>query len=233
MAIALVQRANAKGDAVTSLAPTWAGATTTGNLLILAFSTNEVVNDTTAVTPPSGYVLLGEGQNDRFTHVWIYFNENATSESGSKTISWTGAGDAVAFLSEWSGANADANDLTANTSGNSLSASTGTLGSEPASDSLRIGVLGSVNTPTHASPTNSFTNDANDFSVGTTSATNANKLRASVVYRIGNGSAEECSVTISGGTNRRWSGVIGSFKAAAGAAATSLIWAPTPTINRL
>jgi hypothetical protein len=89
-------------------AATWGSATTAGNLLVAVLTLEtEVIqtaaNMATPPTPPAGGWTLAKSMIsnavvNEHSHVWIYYIENASSQSGAKTwsIPFSGGGNAAA-----------------------------------------------------------------------------------------------------------------------------------------
>lgn len=153
--IAFVQKASATGTG-TSLAVSWPGATTAGNLLILV-----IAQDATSgtVTPPVGWVqaVTNVAGSMRLT---IYYKANASSESGAVTTSFTtGSGTKDAFILEYSGVSTL--DAVASTNGTSATVASGTTAATAQSHELWFAAMLDTNNEAQTSPTNGFSQRGN------------------------------------------------------------------------
>jgi hypothetical protein len=146
----------ATGGGTTTMSSTWGSATTAGNLLVaaLAFDGNPGI-----VTPPAGGWTLADTSSGAQEITKLYYIENASSQSGSKTWNWSGGvSSAVVILAEYSGV-ATSGSLDQHTSGigNSSSPTASSITTTSANE-LLIGVLGQGSgfANNFSAPTNSF-----------------------------------------------------------------------------
>lgn len=210
MATPLQQATPVGTTGTTSPAISWPGATTVGNLLIAVVGISLVGNPSATLTPPSGWTLAGDIPSAANCQTFVYYIEGAASRSGAETFTLSLVNDTTLFLYEYPGmAASGAFDQEGETTGTSLTASSGTTPTTTATDQLVIAAIANRNISTQSSPTNSFTQLDQ---VQSTNATVTSRVNTGV-YALTTAATGTygTAVTLSGATARPFTGVVVTF----------------------
>ena len=218
MAIVRVQ-GNARGVNQVSniISVTMSSTPINGNVLVAVIGTystadyRTVSSITQANVVWTQQVVKSSEADTYYQRIEIWFGVAAASASVDVSVNLNNYANrwAIADICEYSGVlTASFLDKTASNSGVSLNTDTGTTGATTQADELWIGgTLAVGSTSTQATPTNGFT-------LLDGAATSQDSLAFLEKIVSGTGTANS-GTTISGVTNRAWTGVIATFKAAA------------------
>ncbi len=221
---------NTGSSAAATISVTMSTAPVNGNSLIAVISTRSTTaNTVTSITQTGAtWTRATQATNANGTTTEIWFAPNVSGAATAITINQSSFRSAAVVI-EYNGIlTASALDKTANTTGNSTTASTGTTSTTTQANELLIGGVGLVSSSyTLGTISGSFTTVANTASTHSTATRNA---RVYALERIVTATlAATTGGTVS--TSSEWSGAIATFKAAAintvGAASSS----PTLCIN--
>lgn len=205
MAETLVQSKSYTGTAASSHSIVLDAGPTQGNLLVLA-----VVSDAT-VNTPSGWSVVNSAVDD--TGTYMYTKDAGAGESATITVSPASSAALAMAVLEYSGMSASSLDKTEKAIDQSTPCSTGTTATTTQGDEVLVGMVG-VNqaaSRTISSWSNSFTQQ---FSVATGSG--SSHVRLGVALRtVSSTGTYETAATLSGAQINS-SGIIGTFKIAAG-----------------
>lgn len=203
------QSVSAGNAAASTVAATWPGATTSGNLLIAIVGVRG--GSGTTITPPAGGWTVAGSRADNGTTIStvIYYIENAGVQSGSSSWGISPAINATLILAEYSGmATSSALDVTATNTGQSSTADSGTTASTAMPDSLAIAGLSVEAANNFSGQTNGFTELADVNSTGGTPGTqHGMALEEKILSATG---AQNVSASTG---NKSWAGAIAVFKA--------------------
>jgi hypothetical protein len=204
-ATGFVNASGATTVAVTVTAPT------NGNTLVAVISTRGTsTNQVTSISQTgASWIRAAQVANANNSTTEIWYTTNLNSAATGITINLAASLKAAAVVMEYTGLlTPNAVDVTANSTGNSTAAVTGTTITTTQANELWIGGIGLADSAnTVGTPNNSFTSVAN-----VTSAGNGTDMRVYALERITNTTATASS----GGTVSaiaQWSGVIATFKA--------------------
>lgn len=202
---ALVQSGVAANNSGTTLSCNWPGATTAGNLLVLIVGCSGGAGVT--LTTPAGWTKVGEVNSS--TKLAIFRIENASSHSGSQSVTISSSQVGFVCLSEWSGvAAASALEGFNSTSGTSTTGSTSAYTTTNAGDlligAIHWGAAGSAFTV--GSPTNGFTLEEDEHMISPFYALN-------MLYKVGGATGSETAGVTASGTVA-FTGMLAAFKAA-------------------
>jgi hypothetical protein len=228
MAISLVQtKTNGSNSGGTTLALTWASNTTTGNLIIVAVSTQLATVGTPTDSQGNTYTLINSGQvtwNTGSSDFNLYYAKNITGGAGSVTVNMSGTtGFAVnAAAREYAGLDTTAPlDQVAKATDGGAQATSVSSGATPTTTQASELVVGAVTE-----------NGGGVITVGA-GFSNLSTAGTSGTYKIGledlivsSTGAQTATFTLTAGNS--WASQAVTFKAAAG---TSFI-APPPKIIR-
>ena len=211
--------------AATSLSATWGAATTAGSTLLLAVAWNPNSTNGTSVTLPGSWSAATLLQSATRTvggldtmKVAVYAIQNASSQSGTITVNFSGSFWATLHLVEITGAAAASFDVSASDNFSSLACDTGTTVTTATAAEYLFGFMANANSAsTQSTPTNSFAIINQQTSTGTgtdhlSSAIYDRTVAATGTYGTG--------ATISGATSRSWAGVVVTLKQSSGGGAT-------------
>lgn len=212
--VAITRVQFAQGTATTSpVAVSWPTATTANNLLLLVLTWQGATSAPT-LTPPAGWTLAVKHTN--VTGVAIYYKANASSESGSVSVTVSNSPRALDMaLLEYSGiATSSPLDKTATNSGGGTVIHSGSTAVTTQASELCIAGLADTAAETMSSPSNSFS------IVGQQSATSGDQMGTleQIVSSIG---AFNTSVLTS--TSNPNFGAIATFKGVVTASAKQLL----------
>lgn len=141
---------------ITSTATTavsWPTPTTARNLLLLIVA----YDGTNTPSVPAGWSVVVNKLDGAGRGLYIYAKQDAASESGSVSVTSTGAARLSVQIAEYSGIEvSSATDKTASASGTSTTPQTGTTATTTRNIELWIGAVADFRDETMSAPTNSF-----------------------------------------------------------------------------
>jgi hypothetical protein len=212
-AAAQVQQVAAGNAGATTVAASWPGATTAGNLLVavIAFRGGSAVTITPPAVTGNAWTLARRSDNGTTLTSAIYYINGANSQSGASTWTLGSSQKATLNLVEYSGVLASsALDQTALSSGTSTTASSGTTAATTQADEVAVVGISVANSGgTLSAWTNSFAAVNNTSSTGGGGASrNATYLASKILSATG---AQTTSATVS--SSLAWAGAIATFKA--------------------
>jgi hypothetical protein len=207
------------GSATTSLSATWAAATTAGSTLLLAVAWNPNSTNGTSVTLPSSWSAATLAASATRTvagadtmKVAVYTIQNAASQSGTITVTFSGSFWATLHLVPIMGAATVSVDVTASDNFSSLACDTGTTATTALAAEYLFGFMANANSAsTQSAPTNTFALIDQQTSTGS----GTDHLSAAIYDRtVAATGTYGTGATISGATSRSWAGVIVTLKQA-------------------
>ncbi|MEI7741593.1 MAG: fibronectin type III domain-containing protein [bacterium] len=209
-AVARVKTVTGSNNGATTVAATWPGATTAGNLLVAIIAVRGGTG--TTITPPGGlgWTLAGARANNGTTiGTAIYYIANAASQSGASTWTLTSA-KATLTLVEYSGVvTATALDVTSTTVGSGTAGNSGQTAATAFAGEVSVGAISVASSGgTWSAPTNSYTLVSQ---VASTSGVATTRHNTGFFEKIPAATAQE-QVMATSAANAAWAGVIATFK---------------------
>lgn len=194
-------QATASGS--TTLAASWPSATLSGSLLVAVVGFSLVPAGSTAWTTPSGWSQMARIDNASNDGVAIYAISGAGARSGAETFRITSSSrDSTLTLIEYtSTATLLLSTAGSGATGNSTTPATNSIAPDTSGSIVRVAGIANRNNTAQTSPTNSFTQVAQQTSPNATAGNKVN-TGAFELIQASSGAALACAVTLS--TARPW-----------------------------
>lgn len=211
----------------TSLVATWPSATLSGSLLVAVVGQSLVATGSTTWSPPAGWTQVVSVPNATNVGVLVFERIASAVRSGAETFAITSASrDSTIHLMEYTSTNPLARSATGTgATGTGTTATTNAVAPATSASIVRIAGIASRQIDTHSSPTNGFSqiaqNQSPNVAVGGSFGNRVNTSSHQLI-QPSSGAATACGVTISG--SRPWAAVEVIWAETAATELRPLIW---------